>query len=856
MKSAGNILACAALALSCLSHSSHAAAVQVEILEGLPDEAKWQATNPPVSEAYSEPAFGLVVLPTKYSPKGIKVDRKAPFLLRASARVTLPKGEQQLLLRVRTGSRAFLDGKQILATKFQSLSSDGHEEVPEVPLPLSPGIRYLQAGQSEAITTIKSDGGEHEIVVETLIGVKDRRPEVGELTLALAATGADMFHLLAPEGGPRVALSDDAWLPYAESRRVHHAQDDTARRRALAKSEDGYWRMRHDRARDLAATFRAIDLPKPGASAAHNEIDRFINAKLEARNSKPAPLIDDYVFLRRVALDTVGRVPTMEELHEFLADAASSRRARAIDRYLENPGWADRWAGYWQDVLAENPGIVKPMLNNTGPFRWFIRDAFLDNKPMDRFVTELILMEGSANYGGPAGFGIATENDVPMAQKGQIVAQAFMGMQMQCARCHDAPYHNFKQRDLFSLAAMLKRAPQEVPASSSIPTNANIVVGRRVNVTLAPGSKVLPTWTLTNVMPDALAAGVLRNEPDSRERLAALITNPRNERFARVIVNRLWRECLGRGIVEPVDDWETAEPSHPELLDWLARELVTHDYDLKHVARLILNSHTYQREPRPETGEKPEQRLFAGPARRRMSAEQIVDSLFTAVGKKFVAEEMNMDVDGRRPVKEFNNLGTPYHSWEFASLSNERDRPALAMPRAQMISDTLTTFGWREARQSAQTVRDDAPNVLQPAALANGLLANGRITRLSDDSALTALATRSDLTLPQLTRETFLRLASRPPTPGEEKMFAGYLKEGFDSRLAVSADTTPKKRKAQRPVSWSNHLNPEATKIKLEAERAARAGDPPTERLAPAWRERMEDAVWSLINSPEFVFVP
>ena len=173
-----------------------------------------------------------------------------------------------------------------------------------------------------------------------------------------------------------------------------------------------------------------------------------------------------------------------------------------------------------------------------------------------------------------------------------------------------------------------------------------------------------------------------------------------------------------------------------------------------------------------------------------------------------------------------------------------------------MISDTLSTFGWRESRQGAQTVRDDSPNILQPAAIANGLLANGRITRLSDDHALTAVAARGDITLSQLTRETFLRVTSRPPTPDEEKAFAGYLKEGFDSRLAVSENAVAKPRKATRPVSWSNHLNPEATRIKQEQERQTRAGDPPTQRLAPAWRERMEDAVWSLENSPEFDFVP
>ena len=859
MRTAGKIwtrLCTVLLCLFVLPLALCADTVRVEVLEGLPDEPKWQATNPPVSETYSEPAFAFVVLPTKYSAKGIKIDRKAPFLLRASARVTFPAGEQQILLRARAGARLFLDGKQLLTTRFPSLTSDGHEEVPEVPLPLGPDVRYLQPGQTEAITTVQGDGAEHEVVVESLIGVKDRRPEVSELTVSTAAKGADMFYVLVPKGGPRVALADDSWLPYADSSRAHHAQVDAEHRRKLASNEDQYWSMRHERAREHAATLPPIKIPESRSEPIFNAIDRFINAKLEKQNTKAAPLVSDYAFLRRVALNTIGRVPTIDELNAFLRDRGKERRANAVERFLKHPGWADHWVSYWQDVLAENPGIVKPMLNNTGPFRWYIHEAFSDNKAMDRFATELILMEGSSYYGGPAGFGVATENDVPMAQKGQIIAQGFMGMQMQCARCHDAPYHDFKQRDLFSLAAMLKRAPQAVPLSSSIPTNANIVVGRRVKVTLPPGSKVEPTWTLTNAVPDELPAGVLRDAKDSRERLAALVTDPRNERFARVLVNRLWREFLGRGLVEPVDDWETARPSHPELLDWLARELITHDYDLKHVAGLILNSHTYQREARPDAVDKPEQRLFAGPSRRRMTAEQIVDSLFSAVGKKFESEEMNMDVDGRRPVREFNNLGTPYHSWEFTSLSNERDRPALAMPKAQMISDTLTTFGWRESRQGPQTSRDDTPNVLQPAAIANGLLANGRITRLSDDSALTALATRSDMTLAELTRETFLRLASRPPTAVEEKLFASYLRDGFDSRLAVSESTTRRARKAQRPVSWSNHLNPEATKIKLEAERAARVGDLPTDRIAPGWRERMEDAVWSLVNSPEFVFVP
>src|SRR5690606_24461733 len=117
----------------------------------------------------------------------------------------------------------------------------------------------------------------------------------------------------------------------------------------------------------------------------------------------PAPLVNDLAFLRRVSLDTVGLIPTPEQIERFLADPPETRRSLVIARLLDDPGWADHWVGYWQHVLAENPGLTKPTLNNSGPFRWYLHEAFLDNKPLDRLVTELISMEGGAAMGGPAG---------------------------------------------------------------------------------------------------------------------------------------------------------------------------------------------------------------------------------------------------------------------------------------------------------------------------------------------------------------------------------------------------------------------------------------------------------------------
>ena len=153
------------------------------------------------------------------------------------------------------------------------------------------------------------------------------------------------------------------------------------------------------------------------------------------------PLTEDLSFLRRIALDTVGVVPSLEEIAAFQSDKRRDKRAQVIERFLSDSRWADHWMGYWQDVLAENPNILNPTLNNTGPFRWWIYESLLDDKPLDLFVTELLRMKGSERLGGPAGFGIASQNDVPMAAKGTIISAAFLGVETKCARCHDSPYH-------------------------------------------------------------------------------------------------------------------------------------------------------------------------------------------------------------------------------------------------------------------------------------------------------------------------------------------------------------------------------------------------------------------------------
>ncbi len=566
------------------------------------------------------------------------------------------------------------------------------------------------------------------------------------------------------------------------------------------------------------------------------------------------PDAGDAVFVRRVYLNTIGIAPGEDEVRAFIADTAPDKRARLIDRLLDDPRMADHWVSYWQDVLAENPNILKPELNNTGPFRFWIYEALLDHKPLDRFVTELILMRGSKLGGGPAGFGMASQNDVPMAEKANVLANAFLGVEMKCARCHDAPYHHSTQRQLFQLAAMLAEKPLKVPATSSVSPAFFARIKTReplIKATLVSGTTVEGAWPFAEF-------GSSDTTGTPRQQLAQAITGPHNRRFAEVMANRIWARLFGMGLVHPVHDWEGRTPSHPALLAWLGRELMLHGYDLRHLCRVIMNSAAWQRRAveMPEASDAAK-RFFTAPLPRRMSAEQLVDTLHAAAGRAIHSEPLTFDVDSSQKPENMLHLGQPRRAWEFTSLANERDRPALALPRAQTVTDMLEAFGWRASRPEPLTERTCECTPLQPAMLSNGTLAASLIV-LCDGSRFTDTALREQ-PLPAFIESLWLQLLNRPPTAAEQKEAAALLAEGYDSRLTGRTPAAPSNEDPDvlyERVSWTNHLRPEATEIKQRVARAVARGPAPTVRLESDWRERCEDLIWSLVNSAKFTAVP
>ncbi|MBC8356357.1 MAG: DUF1553 domain-containing protein [Planctomycetes bacterium] len=597
---------------------------------------------------------------------------------------------------------------------------------------------------------------------------------------------------------------------------------DTARLGVQRREE--FWKKRHQWAREHSTRWA-----DPGS--VRSSIDTFF--------TPPSEPIDDAAFLRRLSLTVRGRIPTRDEVESFLDDDRVGKRTRAIDRFLASPEWADGWVGYWQDVLAENPSVVFPTLNNSGAFRQWIYESFRDNQPFDRFATELLLMEsdGSESNAGdsPASFSLATGNDAPMAMRSHVAMKAFAAIDLKCARCHDSPVDQFLQADLFLLAAYLNGEPLKVPASSVA------AVGKAKETGLITTTLVAEQ----TIHPEGLTARWLGETKDTeplnpfqlgpRAELAALLTSPRNSRFSDVIVNRVWERYFGSGLVEPVDQWnDRLDEAQPVLLRTLSAEFVASGYDMKALARAILMSKVWQSQRK---------------RRQRMTAEQLVDSLFMAVGKDFQAETLGVHATDPGAV----HLPRPHRAWQFAALPNERDRPALGMPVNQTIVDVMATFGWNGNRQQPRSEREQTTSALQPLILFNGLMSQ-RITRLSDQSAITELCLQ-DILVSTLVEQLFLGVLGRRPDDEERQHFTEYLSPGYEHRRTGEPVRRFKPLSEFQP-DWRKHLEAEQTQLMLEARKRVASGEPPTARITKDSRERVEDVLWALINSPEFVVMP
>ncbi|MCA9194738.1 MAG: DUF1553 domain-containing protein [Planctomycetales bacterium] len=849
--------------------------VTVSLFESLPGYTSFSKSAPEEAFRFTIPSMALHRLPLKYLDGGIRDHWQGPLLVRLYSEVSLPTGKLELLIRAPGLSRLWIGDAEVLSTKAKRMNPDAHQPfiVYDVDVPW---LRPPHVGDHESRVQFNSPGGSQRVVFELIAGSKDHRCEVGESLVAFRFEN-QQFAILSPSKISPWPLLVDA--EFESMRKTLDAQLDHLDRQLLLETsqlEDRFWESRHELARNLISSLPELAVVEklPSSDGASAVIDHLLwSEAVENCDARQRQVLDNMtsselnneLFYRRASLDSRGVPPSLEELKTLQTTASSKevQRAKAIDLFLEDDRWADHWTSYWQDKLAENPNILKPSLNNTGPFRYWIHDSLLINKPMDRFVTELIRMQGSRYAGGPAGFEMATENDVPAAEKAHVIASAFMATNMKCARCHDAPYHPWTQRDLFSLGAMLSQSPIKVPATSSVPKEFFERKGNdsAIEVTLFPDEIVEPGWPSlpfqdADCGPTTLNGQYLEDDRiagSSREQLAAMLTRAENQRFAKVIVNRVWTRMFGWGLVNSTDDWYEADFDHPQLLSFLAKEFVLSGYDLKQLVRIIMNSQSYQRQAIDETSVD---RALAhiAPWQRRMSAEQIVDSLHQVVGVPLQTEPLTFDPESTQQMKNFLNLGAATRAWELTSLANERDRPSLSLPRAAAVCECLEAFGWNAARPAPIAHREAEANMVGPGVLANGSM-TGWITRMTEESSLTKLALEAS-DVGDFVDELFLMLLNRSPTQGEQAVFVETLAPGFDARVETPRDTEVQPPVHRGFVTWSNHFDVQANTLMREIEHEVAAGPVPTQRISANWRERAEDAAWAILNAPEFILIP
>ena len=381
------------------------------------------------------------------------------------------------------------------------------------------------------------------------------------------------------------------------------------------------------------------------------QIDALIEAELQERRIAPASLTEDSVFLRRIYLDAVGRIPTLEEARTFLDSAAADKRRRLIDELLSSEGRVSREYNYWADLLR----IKTRMPNVPGrPYQEWIKSAVRENLPYDQFVRELITAEGYIWDKGAAGYYLR-DAGMPLDHMANTF-QTFLGTQLVCAQCHDHPTDDFTQMDYYRQAAYVfgvktsdrrmgqiyRQVNNRTKDSEAVAPEVRQMARRlirplrnRVNDTqqklkLPDDYQYADARPKSVVEPGVIFGKAIEVEQGEnlRDGYARWLTSADNPRFARVIANRLWKRAMGVGLIEPVDDLSDGyEASHPELMDYLTQLVIDLDFDLRAYMRVLYHTETYQRNVWPEEWEEGTAYHFAGRRLQRLSAEQLWDSL-------------------------------------------------------------------------------------------------------------------------------------------------------------------------------------------------------------------------------------
>jgi hypothetical protein len=460
-----------------------------------------------------------------------------------------------------------------------------------------------------------------------------------------------------------------------------------------------------------------------------NYVDQLVHARLKQLEYVPSGQTTDGEFLRRVYLDVTGLLPPIGVTQSFLADSSSEKRVTLIDDLLASSEHAKFQTLQWGDTLR----IRKASVSSPGVFkfyRWLIR-AFEQNMPYDRFARELLTASGSSFENPPVNYfrTAASTNDCT-----ESTAQIFLGARLECAKCHNHPHEKWTQDNYYGLAAFFNRLQRDSTLRKD-----------EIFVSVADSGEMTQPRTGQKMMPwlPGLGDVEIAEGADRRLALAEWMTSPNNKLFAKVEVNRLWRSVMGKGIVDPADDFRASNPpSNAELLDALADDFVKHGFDRRHTLRVILNSQTYQRRSEANSSNAGDDRFFSRYTRRLLTAEQLLDAI----------------CDVTQVPESFSGLPVGTR--------------ATQLPSPDFGKEFLTVFGKPARTSVCQCERSDDLNLSQALQIANGSFVHGKLT--NGGSRVRRLL-KEKRPIQQVVVECYLAAFSRAPTSAEAETAVDFI---------------------------------------------------------------------------------
>ena len=466
----------------------------------------------------------------------------------------------------------------------------------------------------------------------------------------------------------------------------------------------------------------------PDAAYAHfkpkNYVDDLVLQKWKKLGVAPSPLCTDEEFIRRAFLDALGTLPTPDEVRQFLDDSAPNKREYLIDRILERPEYAEYWAQLWGDLLR-NKREGDEQKRGTFAFAGWIRNSFVQNKPYDQFVREILTAQGEVGDNPPVNWYRHVRNQTHLVND---TSQLFLGTRVACANCHNHPYEKMSQDDYWGFAAFFSRVGKK---QGDVPADQAVFVQRTGETSNPRTGKQMKPKGLMGPQYD-----YVRGE-DPRIKLVDWMTAPDNPYFSKALANRMWGQVMGVGLVNAVDDMRvTNPPSNPALLDALAKDFVDHKFDRKHILRTILKSEVYSLSSNPIKENASDHQNFARYKPKRMAAEVLLD----AVGEV---------------------TGAPERFGGFPQGTR-----AIDLPDQGVGNYFLTTFG-RSGRETAcECERSYAPNLSQTLHLMNSPEIQGKI---ADGKGILSKLLNDKKSSTEIVGELFLRALSRKPTANEKK---------------------------------------------------------------------------------------